>query len=78
MQRTPQIVSVVLIIYGSWICFPSCAYGYIDPGTGSFLLQLLIGFVLGGIFAMKVFWGKVTAFLARIFKGKISGGDGKQ
>lgn len=37
--------------------------GYIDPGTGSFLLQLLIGGVLGGLATMKLYWGRVRALV---------------
>lgn len=36
--------------------------GYIDPGTGSFLLQLLIGGLLGGIATIKLWWGRVRGF----------------
>ena len=37
---------------------------YIDPGTGSFMLQCLIGGILGILFSLKVFWGKIKAFFA--------------
>jgi hypothetical protein len=43
------------------------AYGYLDPGTGSYILQLLIGGLLGGLFAIGLFWKKVIAFFKRIF-----------
>ncbi len=43
------------------------AYGYIDPGTGSYILQLLIGAVLGGIFTLVLFWKKTLAALRRLF-----------
>ena len=33
--------------------------GYIDPGTGSFLLQLLIGGLLGGLATIKLWWARV-------------------
>jgi hypothetical protein len=39
---------------------------YLDPGSGSFLLQLLIAAILGGAFAVKVYWKKIKAF----FTGK--------
>ena len=46
------------------------AYGYLDPGTGSYIIQLLIGGLLGGIFAIGVFWKKVVAFVKRIFRSQ--------
>ena len=46
------------------------AYGYLDPGPGSYVLQLLIGGLLGGLFAVGLFWKKVFAFVKRIFRSK--------
>ena len=44
------------------------AYGYLDPGTGSYIVQLLAGGLLGGLFAIGVFWKKVVAFVKRLFR----------
>lgn len=44
------------------------AYGYLDPGTGSYVLQLIIGGLLGGLFAVGLFWKRVIAFVKRIFR----------
>jgi hypothetical protein len=43
------------------------AYGYLDPGTGSYIIQLLIGGLLGGLFAVGLFWKRVIAFVKRLF-----------
>lgn len=50
------------------LALPSTAHAYLDPGTGSFLLQMLIGIVLGGLFAIGVFWKKVVGFVKRAFR----------
>lgn len=34
---------------------PAPAFGYIDPGTGSMVLQVLIGTALGSLLAIKMF-----------------------
>jgi hypothetical protein len=41
---------------------------YLDPGSGSFFLQLLIASLLGALFVLKTYWGRVKAFFARLFK----------
>jgi len=41
------------------------AHAYLDPGTGSFLLQLLIGGALGSLFVFKRFWRQIIAFFSR-------------
>jgi hypothetical protein len=38
---------------------------YIDPGSGSYFFQLLIGGLLGGAVAMKLWWRRIWAFLTR-------------
>ena len=50
------------------------AYGYIDPSTGSYFLQILLAGLLGAMFALKVYWRNVKSYLSRMF----SKGDNKQ
>ena len=40
------------------------AYGYIDPGTGSYFFQLLIATIVGAGFAIKMYWRRLVAFFA--------------
>ena len=46
------------------------AYAYLDPGSGSFFLQFLIAALLGGLFAIKLFWRKIISFFNNFFKRK--------
>lgn len=50
-------------------------HAYIDPGTGSLIIQVLIASFVGGLFLLKVFWGKVKAFLSKLFS-KVRRGNG--
>ena len=43
------------------------AYAYIDPGTGSYIIQVMIGGLLGAAFALKVYWKKVKAYFSNLF-----------
>lgn len=45
--------------------FPKPVHAYIDPGTGSYLWQVMIGFFLGGAFTIKLYWKKIAAFLKK-------------
>jgi len=40
---------------------------YLDPGTGSFLLQLLLATSLGALFVIKTFWKRIKGFFTRLF-----------
>jgi hypothetical protein len=48
---------------------------YLDPGSGSFILQLLIAALVGGGFLIKTYWKKITGFVARIFNRRSDGED---
>ena len=48
---------------------PLSANAYIDPGTGSFIVQVIVATVLGAVFYFKFFWRKIRNF----FKQKILG-----
>lgn len=39
---------------------------YLDPGSGSFLIQLLLAVVLGAGVAIKIYWAKIKS----LFGGK--------
>jgi hypothetical protein len=38
---------------------------YIDPGTGSIILQALIGGILAGLVTIKFYWSKVRGIFVR-------------
>jgi hypothetical protein len=41
----------------------STAHAYLDPGTGSMILQLLLGGVAGLLLAGKLYWQKLVSLL---------------
>ena len=46
------------------------AMAYIDPGSGSMLLQVLLAGLLSSLFAVKVFWQKIAAIFQRVIGKK--------
>lgn len=52
------------------IVFPPQTFAYLDPGTGSYVLQVAAAVFFGGIFFLKTFWGRITMFIKSIFGGK--------
>lgn len=43
----------------------SSAHPYLDPGSGSFILQLLLATLLGAGAMIGIYWKKVKAFFSR-------------
>lgn len=64
----PRNHTQVFVLVLALLLLPSTARAYLDPGTGSYVVQLLIGSLLGGLFALGVFWRRVVASIKRIFK----------
>ena len=38
---------------------------YVDPGSGSYLVQMIIAAVLGALFYFKSIWWKIRSFFTR-------------
>lgn len=67
----PHLVSCALLGF-LWLLFPPPTYAYIDPGTGSYILQVVIAGLLGALVSLRIYWARIKAF----FKGNPpSGGN---
>ena len=45
--------------------FVSDAFAYLDPATGSIIIQALIGALAGTAITLKIYWHKIKEKLAR-------------
>ena len=41
------------------------AHAYLDPGTGSYVFQMVIAVILSGAFTIKHFWHRMKARIVR-------------
>lgn len=57
---------LVMWAFGSYIGFTAPAHAYLDPGTGSLLLQGLIATIAAGTATASIYWSKIRAY----FSGK--------
>jgi hypothetical protein len=48
----------------AWVIFPPSTHAYIDPGTGSYILQIVIAGIAASVFALKMFWGKIKGLFS--------------
>lgn len=44
------------------------AHAYLDPGSGSYVIQVVIAAVLGGLYSLKLFWRRLLDRIKSIFK----------
>jgi hypothetical protein len=62
--------SFLLIVFFGLAGFVSDAYAYLDPGTGSYILQIILAGVAASLFVVKLFWAKIKMFVWTIFGKK--------
>tara|TARA_B100000989_G_scaffold274527_1_gene233402 strand:- start:1234 stop:1446 length:213 start_codon:yes stop_codon:yes gene_type:complete len=46
----------------------SNAYAYLDPGSGSIILQAILGFIAASLATISFYWSKLKIFLNKLFK----------
>ena len=62
-----KIMKVVLIVSLFYLVFPQKAYAYLDPATGSYVLQIIIAALVGGLFLIKQYYSKIKRFFKNLF-----------
>jgi len=56
------IASVILLFTGATI---SDAYAYIDPGSGSIIIQAIVGALVGVGITIRIYWYKIKEKLMK-------------
>lgn len=62
-----QAGSALIFLSFYLLIAPKRVYAYLDPGSGSFIFQLLIGALFGVSFAIKIYWRKIKNFFLNFF-----------
>ena len=52
------------------IIFPTKAFAYLDPGTGSIILQAILGFIAASITTISIYWTKFKSLISKLFDKK--------
>lgn len=66
-----RVLDVVIFLMIFNLIAVKNTYAYIDPGSGSYMLQIIAAGVLSSIFIIKKFWGNINKFISSFLK-KIS------
>jgi hypothetical protein len=53
--------STLLASAAALVCATTQAHAYLDPGTGSIILQATIAAVASSLFAIKMYWFKLKS-----------------
>jgi len=59
MKQHPMVLWLIVVV----LLFANPAYAYLDPGSGSMILQLILGGVAGLFVILKLYWRRLLALL---------------
>lgn len=61
-----KLVRILTILFVC-LCYSQSAVAYLDPGTGSLILQMLIAGIIGAMYTVKLYWYRLKTFVAQLF-----------
>jgi len=70
MLKNSFILKLTLAFLLIFLIVPPQAHAYLDPGTGSYLIQIIIASVAGAGYLLKTNWGKVKDIFSKKNKKK--------
>lgn len=63
MSTTKRRIALLAVTAGLIaLTWPSLASAYLDPGTGSMILQAVIGAVVGAMITLNLYWTKLKNY----------------
>jgi len=70
-----RISGITIFILFSLLLSTQPAHAYLDPGTGSMMLQLLLGGIAGALLVGKMYFRKIKLFFAGVLGRQPQGQD---
>lgn len=74
-STTKTKIFALLAVLATGVLTANPAHAYIDPGSGSMVIQLLVAAIAGGLFTLKVYWRRLKSHFG--LGAKSDGGDDK-
>lgn len=64
-----------IAIFGALMAFlPAPAYAYLDPGTGTMIVQAVVAGIAGALVTIKIYWVSVSSWVKNLL-AKESGAE---
>ena len=67
MRYFNKILNIIVISFLFYLFCPQKAYAYLDPGSMSYILQIILAIIIGGVFGAKLFWKNIKSFFQNLF-----------
>ena len=66
MVKAPNFAITVAAVVALLLIATGSANAYVDPGTGSYLLQVLVASLLASLFVIKGFWRNIRSAIGKL------------
>lgn len=73
MIHLKKLTAVFFVTAAIIMTIANDAHAYLDPGTGSYILQMLAAAIVGALFTIKIFWTRIKSFIKTILGRKSQG-----
>ncbi|MFH0829377.1 MAG: hypothetical protein V1907_04345 [Candidatus Kerfeldbacteria bacterium] len=67
MRQYRKTIRTVIIAAAFLLLEPRETHAYLDPGNGSYFIQIVIAAALGGLVAMKSSFSKIKGLFTKLF-----------
>lgn len=64
-MKNKKLLSLIIIYL---LCSVSQAHAYLDPGTGSIILQAILGFIAAVAATVSIYWEKFKSIINKVLK----------
>ena len=58
-KRGSDVARIVAVLH--LIGFVESGHAYIDPGSGSYVVQIILATIAGAAFSLRIFWGRIVS-----------------
>jgi len=65
-----NVFLILIVSIALQVALAPSAFAYLDPGTGSYIFQILAAAIIGGIYTVKMYWQRIKNFFRKIFSNK--------
>jgi hypothetical protein len=65
MEKIGKSIKLTLFLLLLFSIMPRNAHAYLDPGTGSYIIQILVAGILGASFTVRLYWKKIKSLFTR-------------
>ncbi len=55
---------ILIMVFTLLLILPAPSFAYLDPATGSMIIQGIIGAVAGLLVAVRLYWQKIKSFFS--------------